>query len=32
MLEQRIQAKKSGDKAKANALKLVANTTYGGIL
>lgn len=32
MLEQRIQAKKSGDKAKANALKLVANTTYGGML
>lgn len=32
MLEQRIQAKRSGDKAKANALKLVANTTYGGML
>lgn len=32
MLQQRIAAKKSGDKAKANALKLVANTTYGGML
>ena len=32
LLEERIQAKKSGDKAKANALKLVANTTYGCML
>lgn len=32
MLEKRMQAKKSGDKATANALKLVANTTYGGTL
>ena len=32
MLEERMQAKKSGDKAKANALKLVANTTYGAQL
>lgn len=32
MLERRIQAKKSGDKATANALKLVANTTYGAML
>ena len=32
MLERRIQAKRSGDKATANALKLVANTTYGGML
>lgn len=32
MLERRIQAKKSGDKALANALKLVANTTYGAML
>ena len=30
MLERRMMAKKSGDKATANALKLVANTTYGG--
>ena len=29
MLEKRMRAKKSGDKATANALKLVANTTYG---
>ena len=29
MLEKRMKAKKSGDKATANALKLVANTTYG---
>ena len=29
MLETRMRAKKSGDKATANALKLVANTTYG---
>ena len=29
MLETRMKAKKSGDKATANALKLVANTTYG---
>ena len=32
MLEKRMQAKKSGDKATANALKLVANTTYGAML
>ena len=29
MLETRMKAKKSGDTATANALKLVANTTYG---
>ena len=32
MLEKRMRAKKSGDKATANALKLVANTTYGAML
>ena len=32
MLEQRMRAKKSGDKSTANALKLVANTTYGAML
>lgn len=32
MLETRMRAKRSGDKEKANALKLVANTTYGGML
>ena len=32
MLQKRMQAKKSGDKATANALKLVANTTYGAML
>ena len=32
MLETRMRAKKSGDKATANALKLVANTTYGAML
>jgi hypothetical protein len=32
MLERRMRAKKSGDKATANALKLVANTTYGAEL
>lgn len=32
MLERRMKAKKSGDKALANALKLVANTTYGVML
>lgn len=32
MLETRMQAKKSGDKPTANALKLVANTTYGAML
>ena len=32
MLEKRMKAKKAGDKATANALKLVANTTYGGML
>lgn len=32
MLETRMKAKKSGDTATANALKLVANTTYGATL
>lgn len=32
MLETRMRAKKAGDKATANALKLVANTTYGAML
>ena len=32
MLKKRMTAKKSGDKATANALKLVANTTYGAML
>jgi hypothetical protein len=32
MLEARMKAKRSGDKATANALKLVANTTYGAML
>ena len=32
MLEQRMKAKKAGDKSTANALKLVANTTYGAML
>lgn len=32
MLERRMQAKRSGDKATNNALKLVANTTYGAML
>ena len=32
MLEKRMKAKKSGDTATANALKLVANTTYGATL
>lgn len=32
MLELRMQAKKSGDKTTANALKLIANTTYGATL
>ena len=32
MLERRMAAKKSGDKSLANALKLVANTTYGATL
>ena len=32
MLEARMKAKKSGDIATANALKLVANTTYGAML
>ena len=32
MLKERMKAKKSGDTAKANALKLVANTTYGAML
>lgn len=32
VLETRMKAKASGDKATANALKLVANTTYGALL
>jgi hypothetical protein len=32
MLKRRMTAKKSGDTATANALKLVANTTYGAML
>ena len=32
MLETRMRAKKSGDISTANALKLVANTTYGAML
>jgi hypothetical protein len=32
MLETRMKAKKAGDIATANALKLVANTTYGAML
>ncbi len=32
ILEKRIKAKRSGDKVTANALKLVANTTYGAML
>jgi hypothetical protein len=32
MLQERMKAKKAGDKATANALKLVANTTYGAML
>ena len=32
MLEQRMRAKKAGDTSTANALKLVANTTYGAML
>ena len=32
MLKTRMRAKKSGDMATANALKLVANTTYGAML
>ena len=32
MLEQRMKAKKAGDSSTANALKLVANTTYGAML
>ena len=31
-IERRVQAKKAGDKATANALKLVLNTTYGAML
>ena len=31
-LEERVQAKKAGDKVTANALKLVLNTTYGTML
>ena len=32
MLKERMKAKKSGDTSTANALKLVANTTYGAML
>ena len=32
ILEKRMEAKKAGDKATANALKLVVNTTYGAML
>ena len=32
VLEERMQAKHAGDKDKANALKLVCNTTYGAML
>lgn len=32
VLEERMKAKAAGDKAKANALKLVVNTTYGASL
>lgn len=32
MLEKRMEAKKAGDKVTANALKLIANTTYGATL
>ena len=32
MLARRVQAKKTGDTVTANALKLVANTTYGAML
>ena len=32
MLDRRMAAKKTGDKSLANALKLVANTTYGAML
>ena len=32
MLKERMKAKKAGDTATANALKLVANTTYGAML
>lgn len=32
VLEKRMEAKASGDEAKANALKLVCNTTYGCLL
>ena len=32
VLETRMKAKASGDKATANALKLVVNTTYGALL
>lgn len=31
-LKERVKAKKSGDKSRANALKLVLNTTYGATL
>ena len=32
VLDARMKAKASGDKATANALKLVVNTTYGAML
>lgn len=32
VLDTRMKAKASGDKATANALKLVVNTTYGALL
>ena len=32
VVERRLEAKKSGDKTTANALKLVVNTTYGAML
>lgn len=32
IIDRRVAAKKAGDKATANALKLVLNTTYGGML
>ena len=31
-IERRVKAKRAGDKATANALKLVLNTTYGAML
>lgn len=32
IIKKRVEAKKAGDKATANALKLVLNSTYGGML